>query len=155
MKEAWPIWPVDEGDAMGSGDIGSMAGACGSGRDETGSSSRGAGGIEGGEVNYGIRGRGGEDGAADGGIAGQDRRERMSSPSSSRSRNSSISLRCLLVLFSANVMSPGGEGGASSIGVHGLGDSGVGVSGEAFLPAEGVMAGEMKCARCLPTAVAA
>ncbi len=119
-------------------DVGAVAGEgedCGSGGSggEGGVVEGGGGGaavIEGGEADKGVR----EDAVCpvDGGVARQDRGERRSSPSTSKSPNCSTSLRRLLVLFAVGVVTSGGEGGNSSIRVGasgvGVGASGIGVS---------------------------
>ncbi len=75
--------------------------------------------------------------------AAQDRVERSGSPYSSMSRRSSILLHPLLVLFADGVKILGGEGGG-----------GVGVGGDAYLPAKAATTREFDCAKTPPTAVA-
>jgi hypothetical protein len=113
---------TDVGAVAGEGEDGGSGGSGGEG-----SVVEGGGG--GGEADKGVR----EDavGPVDGGVARQDRGERRSSPSTSKSPDCSTSLRRLLVLFAGGVVTSGGEGGASGIGVVasgvGVGASGVGV----------------------------
>jgi hypothetical protein len=97
-----------EGDAMWSGDSGSLGGV---GVGEASALSGDKGGVEGGKTDAVVGVDGGEvvdgvadgsvadGGVADGGIAGTDRGERSSSLSSSRSRCNSTLFHLRLVLF--------------------------------------------------------
>jgi hypothetical protein len=137
---------VTESAATGGVDSGGAGGAGRSTEGEAGISSSNAGGIEGGDVVGsdavgGIGERSSEDGESDGGEAIQDRGERTNSLSPSGPRNSSASLRRLLVLLAGGVVTSGGETSGCERGTNGLGleggGGGVDVSPPTGLPLAG------------------
>jgi hypothetical protein len=100
---------VTKSTATGGGDSGGAGGAGRSAEGEAGISSSDAGGIEGGDVVGGDAVGGIGERSSDGGEAVQDRGERTKSLSPSGPRNSSASLRRLLVLLAGGVVTSGSE----------------------------------------------
>jgi hypothetical protein len=64
-------------------------------------------------------------------------------------------LRHLLVLFASGVVTSGGEGGTSCVGIVGVGVGSVGISREALMLAKAATTREIEHAGSSPTAVAA
>jgi hypothetical protein len=147
------------GDALWSGDSGSLGGVGVSGGGEASAISGDEGGVDRGETDNvgGVDGGGVVGSIADGGVtgggitaggvAGADKGERRSSLTSSRSRSNSTSFRLRLVLFA------GGEwtSGEGSVGWAGGGGEG---AGSVEIPPAAVTGGDY-CAGSLPAAVSA
>jgi hypothetical protein len=147
------------GDALWSGDSGSLGGVGVSGGGEASAISGDEGGVDGGETDdvRGVDGGGVVGGIADGGVtgggvtaggvAGADRGERSSLLTSSRSRSNSTSFRLRLVLFAGGEWTSGEE----SIGWEGGGGE---VACSVEIPPVAVTGGD-DCAGSSPAVVAA